>query len=589
MITKGEVFGREIIRRYDSDTEATECWDWLFDRASYRRYQGDVPPFKAPASEDAARLFLVVEWRGTVLQDASAGVCGLLRTTDGTDVWTAEFHDSATAFSCLAKLALRAKYRGYYLVVTGGARLWFHVFLRLFAPSAVAQGYTLKPVASGTDIKCITIRKDGHSWTLVDPLMMLGTADYHSATSTSISASAALHSTDSLRETWHSLDLAQRWLLRTFATGFRATVGSLAISAAARSLASGDKWFRPLPLAVAMCRDGGALRGGYLWAREYRSQAYHYDLTRAYTWALTQPLPTGLAIGPCISGGVERAGIYLCRVSGSGEIPAYIGAWKGAPTGFRRAYFGRGSTYSVLPSCEFSGLRALGYSVAPGWGVVFCSGATLGAFAERLGCVIAQFGRGDWRSAVAKRIGNSVYGKFAEDPRRTEIVYSEVYPGANWYPYITTDAREVPGLWERESVEYRPHQHIDVAAVVAGSVRSRLYHGVAAAAAIGAGPVAIDTDGFWTQMDASTALGPSSDALGQWRYAPAPDTLSVAGRRFRREGETVKHPGWGLTDPSLVELIMDGQEVVVSGKRLQSPFERQAMYADVKVRLRKEF
>src|SRR5258708_1280860 len=240
-----------------------------------------------------------------------------------------------------------------------------HGLLRHFGPALLREGYTIQPLTAGTSIRALIVRKDKHRWTLTDVGIMTGIPDIGDSTTSLTLAGAGSSKSEPLGQLYAAVDALQSFLATRFHASLSSTLPSASLRASRHFLPSDGWLWPPSRLLDVMCRQGGAYRGGVMWAKLHVGEAWAIDLNRAYTWALTQPLPIRWGIGTPYEHGTEREGIYLCELRGHPTYPVYCSLWRGPKAGFRNGYFRGGKALVVSPSGELPGPPSLGLSVRP--------------------------------------------------------------------------------------------------------------------------------------------------------------------------------------------------------------------------------
>ena len=538
-----------VLRRVPLDSERA-AWRWLLDRSEAYPADTFMPALKPPKGRDGRRKLLTARLLpgGKFETDANLG-----------------------AAQELERLFVK-RTRGHLIAFWHGGREAFHDVLRDHAPTLTAAGFTLQPLANGAQIKALIIRKGRQSWWLCDAQAMTGLDGSTEREFCEAYAGARRSGEHALTWLLRALRGFESIMLADFGVGLRVTLGSAAMRAASYHVpARGWVWRTP-PLAVTMAREGGGYRGGYAVAQRYVGDAWRADLNKAYTSVLASALPGRIALGSYSEERGSRSGLFLCRVSGRGALPVYLSTWRGYPGGFELGYWRGGETLAIVPSSEFPGLRALGYTVRPGFGFVDVSSWHLRGFVEAVERASRDNARGSPAHVVAKLIGNSVYGKFAENPHRLDVMYAEERPGDEWRPYVTERGDEVPGVWEGESVAYRPHQHVNVAAAITGSVRSQLYQGVAAVLGAGGRVVHADTDGLLATVDPAPYLDTDDARLGAWRVSQEPELAAVWGRKGYTFGMDVRAAGVQQLSPEEAQRLAQGEELAMPVEMLSAPW-----------------
>jgi hypothetical protein len=548
------------------------AWNWLLDRSEAYPADAFMPALRPPRSVDVSRKLLAVRMVAVEERNDELRFPFRLLVSDGTEVHESVLHEDAEAADQFAQMLLTKRTRGHLLAFWHGGREAFHLILRELAPGLTERGFSIQPLANGSDIKALIFRKGRQSWWLTDVQTMTGLTDRSEAEFLAAYAPRRRAGEHQLTQLLRALKGFERVMLDNFGAALRVTLGASAMRAASHHVPARGWVWRPPPLAVTMARDGGGFRGGYAAAERFVGQAWRADLNKAYTSVLADELPGRLMLGAAESGLFERPGLYLCRVSGRGIVPAYLATWTGGPQGFALDYWKGGDTVAVLPSSEFAGLRQLGYTVEPGYGFVTATSWQLGGFVRAVERAVQRYERGSPEHQVAKLIGNSVYGKLAENPHRLDVQYAAERPGDEWRPYVTDRGDEVAGVWEAESVAYRPHQHVDVAAAVTGAVRGKLYGGIAAVRAAGGRVVHADTDGLLTTIDPSPYLDTDETRLGAWRVSEGAELTAVWGRKGSSFGADVRAAGiQSLTQEQALRLAQ-GEELAMPVEMVSAPW-----------------
>lgn len=451
----------------------------------------------------------------------------------------------------LTDILLNPSLRGSIIAFPQGADREFHTLLRYYAQGMVKDGVTLSPIASGCEVRAIHFKRGKASWWAVD---FNGCTGFNEPQYTEWGSD--------IQRGYDLFAAYQRFIERELGGSLSITVGGTAIRTAARYLPEGDWLWRANPFTVALCREGMAYRGGYLYAQRYKGAAYKYDQNRAYLSALSTGLPLRRAIGRCLDeNNNEREGVFLCTVRGPGLHPVYLSPWDKHSKQFQPARNWNGpSCVCVLPSSEFAGLRRLGYTVEPSYGVIHWEQTNINGYVERLTNIMLKYPRGTWQNDAAKPLGNAVYGKFGEGLVRNNLRFAESEP-KDFLPFVTPEGECISYLWTKQEYVSRPHQQIDAAAMITGVVRSRTYSAMAHALEMGYGVVMADTDSITTKkpMQGWTL---DDRRVGGWRLEAKDTEAVIAGEKRYKVGNIVRDVGSGTRNPKDIELVYDGTYTV---------------------------
>lgn len=561
-------------------------WRWLSGVATGYPPGLDVPPLKPPQGPGRPHKWGALEVISVELPGETypcpirVDVCG-----PSGDVSVGHDGTPLTA-ERLAAVLFSRRARGTAYVLGHGGRRDLHILFRRYYRAWLSLGYEVSPVVQGGDVKMITVRRDRHAWYLVDWHGLTGLdPDGLTRQVVAFGGSGVSHEPRAVG-LLRAIEGYATLVRQAFGVEPRLTLGQTAVAAAARHVHP-DRWlWRPSSLALALCREGGGFRGGYCYYPAYRGPGHKIDIRRAYSWALSQPLPCGSVRGACVADGVEQDGVYVCRVRGPGLLPAYLAVWNAGEGGFTRRLWAGDSCYCVLPRCEFAGLRALGYVVEPGWGAVHLRQFTLAGYARRAEAVAATHGAESVQGTAAKLLTVAVYGKFAEHPERDGLVFARAAPSRHHLPYTDSAGEEVDGAWCQSSSAYRGHQHVDVAAEVTALVRSRMYEAMARLTACGISVLAGDTDGLLISHPPDGALETRTGRVGEWRYCGYDPQVTISGPRFLSWKGRAMIAGTSRQDPSVVALAYDKGVVSVEGVVMAPPWQGGAIARMVRRRLR---
>lgn len=474
----------------------------------------------------------------------------------------------------LAHSALnRTTLQGAFLCFWNGAALAFHSFLRHIAPQLLPLGYQVAPMSSSSDIHGIRLSLGKQTWMLTDVGTMTGFGRGELGDFLRLFGDYQSGGRLEVERVYTALQDLQRFTLGNLGVSLRASVGSLAIRAASYHLPTEPRWWRPPPLLVAACREGGAYRGGYVYGERYSGPAWRIDVNKLYSWAMLRPVPSAYAFGRCRENGAERPGIFLCRVKGQSNMPVYLPIWSGHPLSFRKRT-GRGADgLCWLPQDEFAGVRAMGYEVQPlvGWTAV--EHVDLAPFVRVLLALESTAPRGTAQHQLCKLLANSLYGKLAERPDRTDLAYSIQVPEGDWWPYTDATGQIVPDLWCRPTTVHRPYHHIDAGAVITARGRAHLYRTIADWVYRGGRIVHADTDGLVLTSDPQGAIALQSDEPGGWRLDAIGADCTVIRAKCYRLGAEVYTAGVSGVLPEQIQIAADSGQVTFERRVLQAPWE----------------
>lgn len=155
-----------------------------------------------------------------------------------------------------------------------------------------------------------------------------------------------------------------------------------------------------------------------------------------------------------------------------------------------------------------------------------------------------------------KRVMNSCYGKFAQNPSNFHdymITRDEIPPGDGWQ---LDDDNGMVYLWKRPAQGPRFYNNVATAASITGAARAILLRGLAAAT----NPVYCDTDSIICEALESEV---SDTVLGAWKLEGEADTVAIAGKKLYAAfacGQTIKRAskGGSLSGSEIMQICRGG-------------------------------
>jgi len=548
--------------------EHREAWQWLLDREHVYPTDQNVAPWKLGKRKDHPRALAMVAC-GT----------GMVRSDGITHpLWLATY--DADSFSCSAtdetpeaagliasQLFTPKRSRTIYLVPEGGTH-FLHGFLRWFVPHWINAGFRVQPVVSRSILIVLRVTKGRNAWTFADwtvatasPAPVFGVDHPHVG-----DGAEAIRR--ELAGCFQLVTQLATWVRDMFGVDVRPTVGGTALAAAGRFLPPNEKLFRPHPLLLAMCREGGAYRGGYVYGQRYRGPGYKADVRRLYTAMIAEDLPASFSFGLGYDATYELPGIFLCTVSGEPRMPLYLAVWEGPETGFRKQHWYGGTAIAIVPSTEYAGLRAMAVDVTPGCGYIASRPWSLSGFVDHLQRLIVEAGPSSAVGEYAKLLGNAVSGKWGVSPHLDSLVWSSERPGEDAEPAFTLDGERLDGLWHVKSTRYLGSQQLGLATWVTARARSVLYAELARAMDAGRTVVHAHTDGYIATGPAPEWLPSDTDTIGAWRLVDTDsDVITIRGGMYVI-GQETKTSGASGGTRRMVEVALDAGGYLIGGVRL---------------------
>ncbi len=541
------------------DDDTLDAWRFLCESATPYPAGEFIPPFRAPTGPARTRGIIGAHLDSRRGEREGYPIPSALWLSDGSNGQYNRLSGTADDVDTVSQALFTKENRSKLIVFKHGAKSELRLIAQRWGLALDALGFTVELMVNGGKLRAIIVKKSKHRWYLVDWQGITGRPPDEMTDYARRSGRPLPFLSTPANAVWAATTYVQQFIRRHFGVGLGLTIGATALRAAARSLPEEVLKWRPLPVLVSMMRHGKGFRGGVVRGQRYRGASYMVDLNRAYTAALASSLPLRSAIGQCVRDGAERPGVYVCRVRGPSRSPIFLGAWSTAERRFESKWTldrrGEG-VICVLPTSEYDGIRALGCTIEPAIGCLFTRTFSLAAYVGRIQAIVDHFGPRSLEAKLSKLLGNAVYGKFASDPERRTVRLSNKRPGLDWFIWIDSDGLPVEQVWEQSRVSYQWSQHVDIAGVVTGRVRSWLYAAETLIQANGGHVQGIQTDCLISTIDPRGILPLDDSRIGAWRLVEEDADGVVAGPNCWAVGDHIavpQHPH--PTRPEVVALF----------------------------------
>lgn len=519
-----------------------EAWDYLLRRAPAYPVDEQVQPYRKPRLPEVAKgLHTIQLSRYGHLTAEGGGV--VLTACDGPTVTVTLVQLGAGGADQLRRVLFTEKKRGKLQVFAQGTAAEFRQLLDLYGPELQRAGYIIHVLGGLTRIVALRVTKSNRVWWLCDAESCTGVP--FEALNRQIRVLGARRATGEpfAQLLHHVIAELQRVLTTRFNVSLHPTIGQSAAKAAAHYIPEGVWLWRPSPTMVAMCRAGGAFRGGYAAAVNYDGPAWKMDVRRQYTAALRAEFPYAVSFGPWGETGRTSRGIFMCTVKGPGKLRVLLNVWSPERQRFQLLKWNGGECVCILPTAEIEGLAALGFLVLPGYGFIFNRTFTFAPFVQRLQELTELHGADSIIGLACKSLGSKVWGKWAQAPTRVELAYAENRPGAEWAPMTKENGDEIEHLWCAERTTYNSMQHIELATIVTAVGRSQLYRKVAQLLDQGHKLAAVYTDAVIVQGAPPKRPPPLDAPIGQWRYEGWAQLVHTRATGAHTWGDVAHRPG----------------------------------------------
>ena len=364
---------------------------------------------------------------------------------------------------------------------------------------------------------------------------------------------------------WHAMDRAQRIMLEHFNEPLRPTIGATAIRVFVSRIPEGVQ-VRKLDEAQDDIVRERLMRGGYVFCRgRYRGPVWKYDLNQAYAGAMRDcPIPCGSVLWDRY-GPEDTTGAYMVLLSAenpNNTVPWYVKV-EDAQGRVRATYQTTVLRNVWLTSDEHRQLIAEG-----GWSIechehyAWARTFSMRELVDELESLRREAGPASPVGRMVKAVGNSAYGKTAEQSEGIEwLIAADRPPG--WIEfYLDDDAEPVQGIyWRAESDPLEKDYHRpQVACWITAWVRMQVRR---AALLNPRAWLYADTDCVMFAADMTDDLDIDPTRYGAWKIEEAGTEYNIIGRKVYASTDGRKRAASGLRTAALTaadfEAWLEGQ------------------------------
>lgn len=410
-----------------------------------------------------------------------------------------------------------------------------------------AHGYTMSGVRINAPETNVTIMKDKLLWRV---------ADFNECHGVTLSGSSYDASTlddgtgdpeDMLTRFYNDICHIRDFYLKEFGISMKQTVASTGFTAIVRHMTEGTAFQRPTPDVHAICREGATLRQGYLRHDEFIGVASEEDQRRQYASILKQDLPLRGVYDHAVINGERQKGIFLCRVSGQGMFPIYLGVHDPKQGVFIKEYWHGGNAICWLPDTEYEGIEAAGYTIEPIWGYRFTEWTHVRPFVDKLQDLVNEHTPDSPTGQVLKLLGNATIGRFSTASDMNTYVYStEDQPDLMPLQDVLT-REQIPNVWEKQQKTFSAKQQPHIAAYIYGATRTEIYKRMMMHITEGRRVLHACTDGLIIEGSLEDVFYPPNPQFGEWVRKAESVPTAILGNNQYIIGEKEKNMGGGST------------------------------------------
>lgn len=558
------------IRSLEGDRECLEALAWLAEHGKGYRPGGFTPPLTSSKPTLEQTRFLALYLRiGRVSRLGAGSRVTRVDWFDGDTISSADGSNAAIAKACSERLFVRA-HSGALFVTSGKRRQALDTWLDSQGRELLQLGYTLQPCLSGGSVSWCIVRKGKYKWTVTLFESMTG-RPVSDGTALAPIVEPSQPTTNRLLTALYTASLStSSFYMASFGVALAPTVGMTAMRAARITIEKGFRKWRPAPLLVAMNRQGLGYRGGLTYAVVSRGPTSRIDVTRQYTHALTSELPHEWSFGKFPGFHYTGPGVWMCRVRLGRMIPYPIGVWTGPENGFELRTVSEGEYICVLHAPDIKAIVRSGGYVWPTFGYRATRTWTLASYVQKIQGLLSAYGRDSAHARLSKPLGNYVYGKLGQNPKRDELLFSEEYPGDEWYPYYDQFGQAWDNIWERTVEKYAAAQHIDIAGHLTATARLQTVEMWASLIEAGYRIVRCHTDSLTVSGTIDPSLLSDGTVIGGWRQESQDADTIIVGPNAYSDERGVHIAGVERPTFEMVERMLDGQ-TASTHQRIRKP------------------
>lgn len=437
----------------------------------------------------------------------------------------------------------------------------------LFVMQALATrtDYEVQASFSGSSAIIVTIVRGRNKWVFCDSLWLFGTALKNVAKWVGLEKGSVDFETENFQELaeYNRMDCVILWTaIDAFETALIGLGGELMMTLASCAMRLFRRQFLTKDIKTHP-EVNLAARESYFGSRvevinRHVTDGYYYDINSSFPYAMTQPSPGNLrGVSRSLSDKLDA--LYLAEVDV--EVPEIFLP----PLPIRH----EGSVF--FPTGKWSGwfnqvdLRLLeergGRISRVGRVLHFDPFHDLASYATTL-YEKRRTGTTDFDKIVYKLLLNSLYGKFAENSHKQQLLVNPPFtccPHDPPHPPKVDDSREsacmtqlLPGIWLLENEVDIPHEAVPISAQITAIARKNLYEHMQKCDEVHY----CDTDGFSTNRNDL----PTGDRLGELKLELVFKEAEFISPKVYRIDQKVKAKGMSLKDKSKMPAGMTDEE-----------------------------
>lgn len=448
------------------------------------------------------------------------------------------------------QLTKRNHGRWYYAHAGGLADMLF-----VMQALATRSDYEVQASFSGSSAIIVQIVRGRNKWVFCDSLWLFGTALKNVAKWVGLEKGSVDFETDDFQELaeYNRMDCVILWTaIDAFESALISLGGELMMTLASSAMRLFRRQFLTRDIKTHP-EVNLAARESYFGSRvevihRHVTEGFYYDINSSFPYAMTQPAPGNLR-GVSRSLSDKEDALYLAHVDV--EVPEIFLP----PLPLRHegsVFFPTGKWSGWFNQVDLRLLEEMGGRISRVGRVLhFDPFYDLAAYATTL-YEKRRTGTTDFDKIVYKLLLNSLYGKFAENSHKQQLLVNPPFtscPHDPPHPPKVGDSREsacmtqlLPGIWLLENEVDIPHEAVPISSQITAIARKNLYDHMRKCDEVHY----CDTDGFSTNRSDL----PTGDKLGELKLELVFKEAEFISPKVYRIDEKVKAKGMSLKDKS---------------------------------------
>lgn len=428
----------------------------------------------------------------------------------------------------------------------------------------IHNDYDITVLATGASSGILIVTKGKSSWTFID---------YEQHIRVNLDEDdayvSAIHDTESdpllIADMLHShIVLIEKTVKKHFGINIGKTLAATGVQLHKKFFNPTEKMWRPKAELAHWVRGQHGVHGPIICATPYSGKGFSVDQHRAYSKPMSERLPQTWVMGNPYEAGILQEGIYLATVTVDSPYPVRLHAYDNVFQRCTSQWVNHRTVYAIIPTCEMSGLVALGCTITLHYGWRVHRWFTMKPLLDEIARVNAQEAGNTAFLKALKGMVNSIPGKFASSPYMDENIISTDHPGEGWVICKDEHNQEIEHNWKRSIEVHAAYQNAAVAFWIYAKQRNVVWQIWADYHALGCTMVSWSTDGGIFAGDPPMDLPSKTSVYGELRLLGWNQDIEVFGNNNNIVDGVTKNAGMAkFTDETTpLFLVYDDRNMV---------------------------